>query len=141
MRVLAALMIGCLLSCKSTVQMNDTGMETCKKDIVIVESEILNKIEELFDNEDFYLEGKSQYYMYKIVLDKNLKIKNVKTVFENNITYSEQIAFLIKDLSFQKIDESKECNEYILPFIVQARLKKLLYPKDKAFYEGDLPIE
>lgn len=141
MRALAILMIGCLLSFKSTAQMNDTGLETCKMDIVIIESEILNEIEGFFEKEDFYLEGKNQYYMYEIVLDKNLEIKNIKTVFENNKAYSAQVAFLIKQLSFQKIDERRECNEYVLPFIVQARLKKLLYPRDKTFYEVDFPIE
>ena len=141
MRIVAILMIGYLLSCKSTAQINNTELEVCKKDIVIVQSDVVDKIESLLVKEDFYLEGKSQYYMYEIVLDKNLKIKDVNTVFENNSTYTEPLINLLKQLSFGKIDDSKKCDEYILPFIIQARLKKLLYPKDKTFYEVDLPIE
>ena len=141
MRALAVLIIFCLLSCKSTAQMKNNELMTCKQDVIIIQTETIEMIMAYLDEDDFYLEGKSQYYMYEIILDDNLEIKKVNTVFENNETYSNELISLVQKLSFQKIGEKKECHEYILPFIIHARLKKLIYPKDSTFYEVALPIE
>lgn len=94
------------------------------------------------EKDGFYNQDSSQYYMYKITLNYDLSIKKIEAVFENSHAYSLQLKKLIGELTFKKIDTSEtECNEYILPFIVQARLKKLLYPKDHTFYDTQLPIE
>lgn len=141
MKIDMIIALGCLLSCSSMSNKKLHEVEICKEDIVIEHNEVISEIESLLMNSDFYQEGKSQYFMFEIHLDDKLEIKNIQMVFENNPQYSDQLKELTMKLSFKKVDDNKNCQEYVLPFIINARLKKLIYPKDKMFYDVDLPIE
>ncbi len=141
MRIEIIILLSIMFSCSTLSNKKLNESEICREDIVIEQNEVISEIESLVLNRDFYLEGESQYFMFEIHLNDKLRIKEVKLVFENNPQYTDQIMELISKLSFKKIDDHKKCQEYVLPFIVNARLKRLKYPKDKMFYDVDLPID
>jgi hypothetical protein len=130
-----------LISCNALTQKKSHDLERCKENIIIEQSEVISEIEKILFSQDFYIEGENQYYMFEIRLDDKLKVKKIEVVFENNPQYTDQIEELIMQLSFKRISDKQKCQEYILPFIINSRLKQLLYPKDKDFYNVDLPIE
>lgn len=130
-----------LLSCRSAVKKDAILYEKCDQDIVIVNSKTIKEIERYFQKDNFFQKDSSQYYMYEITLDSNLKVINVRTIFKNNYLYSLEFRRLLVNLNFKRINANKNCIEYKLPFIIQARLKKLIYPQHSDFYKADLPIE
>jgi len=129
-------------NCTSTTTMKDLNDDKCKTNIVVIKSkDSIQKIESLLDNDDFYIEGNSQFYLFELVVNPDLVIEDVVVKLKSNEKYIPELTNILKELNLAKIKKRSKCGQFSFPFIINARTKKIDYPKDKLFYKVDLPLE